>query len=53
MLYSKEKEEHPRALAAIAGLFRQLKQDARADEFTQRLKLEYPRSPLNRAATSE
>ena len=53
MLYSKDKEEHPRALHEIAALFRQLKQDARADEFAQRLKQEYPRSPWTRTPTSE
>jgi tetratricopeptide (TPR) repeat protein len=51
LLYSKDKEEHPRALQAIATLFRQLKQDARADEFAQRLKQEYPRSAWARAGT--
>jgi tetratricopeptide (TPR) repeat protein len=44
LLYAKNKEEHPRALYHISSLFRQLKQDARADEFAQRLKQEYPRS---------
>jgi tetratricopeptide (TPR) repeat protein len=44
LLYSKDKEEHPRALHNIVELFRQLKQDGRADEFAQRLKLEYPHS---------
>ncbi len=44
LLYAKNKEEHPRALFHIQSLFRQLKQDGRADEFAQRLKLEYPRS---------
>jgi tetratricopeptide (TPR) repeat protein len=53
LLYSKDKEEHSRALYEIAGLFRQLKQDARADEFAQRLKLEYPRSSWARAGTAE
>jgi TolA-binding protein len=48
MLYNKDKEQHPRALSAISALFRQLKQDARADEFAQRLKQEYPRSAWNR-----
>jgi tetratricopeptide (TPR) repeat protein len=51
LLYNKDKEEHPRALREIAALFRQLKQDARADEFAQRLKQEYPRSTWNRAGT--
>lgn len=45
LLYSKDKEEHPRALHEIEALFRQLKQDSRADEFAQRLKQEYPKSP--------
>ena len=53
MLYSKDKEEHPRALHSISLMFRQLKQDARADEFAQRLRLEYPRSVWNRASSSE
>ncbi len=53
MLYSKDKEEHPRALHGIASVFRQLKQDARADEFAQRLKHEYPRSTWTRTPTSE
>ncbi len=44
LLYSKDKEEHPRALHHIVALFRQLKQDGRADEFSVRLKQEYPRS---------
>ena len=44
MLYSKDKEEHPRALHQISVLFRQLKLDGRADEFAQRLKTEYPHS---------
>ncbi len=48
VLYNKDKEEHPRALYSISAMFRALKQDARADEFAQRLKLEYPRSVWNR-----
>jgi tetratricopeptide (TPR) repeat protein len=44
LLFSKDRQEHPRALFQIAKLFRQLKQDGRADEYTQRLRLEYPRS---------
>jgi tetratricopeptide (TPR) repeat protein len=51
LLYSKDKEEHPRALHEIEALFRQLKQDARAEEFAQRLKQEYPRSAWARTAT--
>ena len=53
MLYNKDKEEHPRALHSISLMFRQLKQDARADEFAQRLRTEYPRSVWNRASSSE
>jgi TolA-binding protein len=45
LLYSKDKEEHPRALHQIAALFRKLNQDGRADEFAKKLKDEYPRSP--------
>jgi tetratricopeptide (TPR) repeat protein len=45
LLYSKDKEEHPRALHHIVEIYRQLKQDGRADDIAQRLKQEYPRSP--------
>jgi tetratricopeptide (TPR) repeat protein len=48
LLYAKNKEEHPRALYNIQAIFRELKQDGRADEFAQRLKQEYPRSPWNK-----
>ncbi len=48
LLYGKDKEQHPRALHQIERLFRQLKQDGRADEYAQRLRLEYPRSPWSR-----
>jgi tetratricopeptide (TPR) repeat protein len=44
LLYGKDKQEHPRALFQIEKLFRQLKQDGRADEYAQRLRQEYPRS---------
>jgi len=53
LLYSKDKEEHPRALHQIAALFRQLKQDGRADEFVKRLKDEYPRSSWVAVRASE
>ncbi len=53
LLYSKDKEEHPRALHQIAVLFRQLKQDGRADEYVQRLKQDYPRSPWTARKTTE
>lgn len=52
LLYSKDREEHPRALVGIASVFRQLKQDARADEYAQRLKQEYPRSAWARTPAS-
>jgi tetratricopeptide (TPR) repeat protein len=52
LLYSRDKEEHPRALYEIEALFRQLKQDARAEEVAQRLKQEYPRSPWTAKAAA-
>lgn len=47
MLFSKEKDEHARALARIAQLWRdpQLNRPDRAEEVLERLKQEYPRSP--------
>jgi tetratricopeptide (TPR) repeat protein len=45
VLYAKDKEQHPRALAQIARLWRELRRDDRADEVLQRLKQEYPQSP--------
>jgi len=51
LLYSKDKEEHPRALHQIVEIYRQLKQDGRADDFAQRLKQEYPRSSWTVART--
>lgn len=45
LLYSKDKEEHPRALRQIELLFRRLGQTARADEYAHRLKQDYPSSP--------
>lgn len=53
LLYAKDKEEHPRALFQIEKLFRQLKQDGRADEYAQRLRQEYPRSPWLTARATE
>jgi tetratricopeptide (TPR) repeat protein len=52
-LYSKDKEEHPRALHQISVIFRQLKLDGRADEFAQRLKTEYPHSRWAAAKSDE
>jgi tetratricopeptide (TPR) repeat protein len=46
LLFAKDKEQHPRALASISQLFREIKRDDRADEYWQRLKQEYPQSPL-------
>jgi len=45
LLFSKEKDEHARALAQIAQLWRELNRADRADEALERLKQEYPRSP--------
>jgi tetratricopeptide (TPR) repeat protein len=44
LLFSKDKEEHPRALFQLERLFRQLGNTPRADEFSERLKKGYPRS---------
>ncbi|WP_422931296.1 tetratricopeptide repeat protein [Singulisphaera sp. PoT] len=44
ILYSKDKEQHPRALAQISHLWRTLRRDDRADEVWQVLKKEYPNS---------
>jgi len=51
ILFSKDKEQHPRALAQISQLWRVLKQETRADEVFQRLKQEYPSSPYVASAT--
>ena len=45
ILYDKDKEQHPKALAMIERLFRELKVDARADEVRERLRTLYPQSP--------
>jgi tetratricopeptide (TPR) repeat protein len=52
LLYSKAKEEHPRALHHMIELYRLLKQDGHADEVAQRLKQEYPRSPWTSARSN-
>jgi len=44
ILFSKDKEQHPRALAQISHLWRVLKRDDRADEVWQQLKKDYPHS---------
>lgn len=46
LLYSKDKEQHPKALARIVQIWRDLKRDDRADEALDRLKSEYPKSPF-------
>ncbi len=50
LLFFKDKEEHPKALAKIVQVWRQLKRDDRADEVLDRLKAEYPKSPYTAAA---
>ncbi len=45
ILYDRDKEQHPKALAMIEQLFRELKVDVRADEVHERLKQQYPQSP--------
>lgn len=47
LLFSKDKEEHARALAQLAQLWRdpQLNRPDRSEETIERLKQEYPRSP--------
>jgi tetratricopeptide (TPR) repeat protein len=52
LLYSKDKEQHPRALAHIAQLYRELKRDDRADDALLRLKQDYPQSPWLASARS-
>ncbi len=51
LLFSKEKDEHARALSQIARIWRELNRPDRADEILERLKQEYPRSPFASAAT--
>lgn len=45
VLYDSDKGQHPRALAMIAQLWRELRQDARAAEVQERLRQQYPQSP--------
>src|SRR4051812_37197302 len=52
LLYAKDKEQHPRALANLSKLWRERKRDARADEAWNRLKQDYPQSPWLTAARS-
>src|SRR3954463_5393821 len=53
LLYSKDKEQHPRALANLSKLYRELKRDDRADDALVRLKQDYPQSPWLSAARGE
>ena len=48
LLYARDKEQHPRALAQHLQALRELKRDDRADETWARLKQEYPAEPLAR-----
>lgn len=52
ILFSKDREQHPRALASISKIWRELKRDDRADEAFQRLKQDYPQSPWLSASTA-
>jgi tetratricopeptide (TPR) repeat protein len=52
LLYAKDKEQHPRALANLSKLWRELKRDDRADETWNRLKQDYPQSTWLNAARS-
>ena len=52
VLYAKDKEQHPKALAQIVQLWRVLKREDRADEALDRLKQEYPQSPYLAAAAA-
>ncbi len=51
VLYDRDKEYHPRAMAMIAELWRELKQDDRAAEMMERLRQQYPQSPYATAPT--
>ncbi len=50
LLYSKDKEQHPRALAGIVRAWREIGRDDRADEALETLKKDYPKSPWLAAA---
>ena len=51
ILFNRAKDQHPKAMAQIVQLWRQLKRDDRADEVLERLRQEYPKSPYLAAAT--
>ncbi len=50
VLYDRDKDQHARSLAAIADLWRLMKQDARAEAVVERMKEEYPQSPYTASA---
>jgi tetratricopeptide (TPR) repeat protein len=52
VLFSKEKDQHAKALSRIAQIWREIKRDDRADEAIDRLKQEYPKSPYVAAAVA-
>lgn len=52
ILYPSEPEEHARALASIAQLWRVLNQSGRAGQVVERLRQEYPGSPYLPSATA-
>jgi tetratricopeptide (TPR) repeat protein len=52
LLFFKDKEQHPKALAKIAQTWSELKREDRAAEVIDRLKAEYPKSPYTAAATA-
>jgi tetratricopeptide (TPR) repeat protein len=49
VLFSAAKDQHARALSEIAALWRELKQDGRANEVRERLRQQYPRSAYAQA----
>jgi len=53
LLFFKDKEQHPKALAKIIQTWQELKRPDRADEALERLKQEYPKSPYVAAASAK
>ncbi len=51
ILYDEDSEQHARALAEIAQLWRELRRDDRADEVIGRLRQLYPKSPYAKDAS--
>lgn len=52
VLFSSARDQHARALARVAALWRELKQDGRANEVQDRLRQLYPQSPYARAGSN-